>query len=435
MAWLALVGGAALPLFWIPFAQIEVTRNDAQARCPETITFHLAASASNTIGTVELEFGTDAQACGESISRIVPGDFQRGSTVTTEWTWDLRRTGALPPGTTVWWRWILRDVSGAELITPDQQLSLEDTRHTWQERTSGLLQLYWYEGTPTFAQGLLDAGEDALATIRMAMGVHDEGEIRLYIYANPSAMQSATLFAPDWSGGLAFPQHRAVLIAVAPSELEWGKRTVAHELTHVVIGQYSFSCLNSTPPWVDEGLAMFTEGDLDPGLAGQLDDAIRQGTLLPTRSLGEVFSNDPARARLAYAQSFSLVSFLIEEHGPEKMVRFLDQFRQGASIDRALQGVYSIDLDGLEAAWRAAKGAPAVLSTTVPEENSTRTPYPTYAPLGGPNSLASTVTPPPVGQPANQEPTTGRCGLPAAVGAVGLALILVPRRQRAGGRP
>jgi hypothetical protein len=117
------------------------------------------------------------------------------------------------------------------------------------------------------------------------------------------------------------------------------------------------------------------------------------------------------------------------------MVRLLDQFAQGASIDQALQTVYALDRDGLEAAWRASVGAAAVLSSAVAEEDSTRTPYPTYAPLGGPNSAARTVTPAPEPESEGQGPTTGLCAIPAAAGAVGGSLIVIPRRRRAAGRP
>jgi hypothetical protein len=418
----------------IPLAQIEITRNEAEGDFPETVTFHVEASSSSEIEGLELEFGTDRRACGESISRIVPADFQPGLRIAAEWTWDLRRTGALPPGTTVRWRWIVRDRSGAQVTTPDRQVTLEDPQHPWQDATAGPLRLNWYEGDSAFAQDLLAAGSAALASVRTSMGIPSPGELRVYVYATPESMQSATLFAPDWSGGLAFPDHRAVLLAVSPSQVDWGRRTIAHELTHVVVGQYTFSCLNSTPPWLDEGLAMFTEGHLDPGFADLLDRAVRTGTLLPVRSLGEVFSSDPDRARLAYAQSYSLVSHLIQFHGPENLVRLLDEFRQGASADRALESVYGFDLDGLDAAWRAEIGAPPSLSTAEAESLSTRTPYPTFVPLGGVNSFARTATPAPAGEQPPQAPAPALCGIPGA-GVIGAAWVLAGGRRRAKGAP
>ena len=429
-----------LPLRF-PQGQIEVTRNEAAVLFPEAITFHLAASSSTAIESVELEFGTDAQACGESIARVVPETFAPGTSIATEWTWDLRRTGALPPGTTIWWRWILRTAGGDELTTPDLSLVIEDRQRTWQSITTGPLQLHWYTGTPGFAQALIDAGEAALGTIRQAMGVEYEGDIRLYIYDDPAAMQSATLFAPDWSGGLAFPEHSAVLIAIPPGEIEWGQRAVAHELTHVVIGHYTLSCLDSTPPWVGEGLAMYSEGGLEDGFATYLDEAIQQGTLLHVRSLSEVFSNDPDLANLAYAQSYSLVAFLVEEFGAEKMVRLLDEFRQGAPEDQALQRVYSFDRDGLEAAWRRQIGAPSMAVSGTSQAKPTRTAYPTFAPLGGGYPPAATSTPfPPAasaastpagGNPAASGGTTpGTCAAPGVFGAVGVGILLMPGARR-----
>jgi len=439
LLFVALAAAFSLPLR-IPHAQIEVTRNEASARFPEAITFHLAASSPASIESVELEFGTDAQACGESIARIVPEDFAPGKSVATEWTWDLRRTGAVPPGTTIWWRWILR-AGGEEQTTPDESLVIEDAQHTWREATAGPLHLHWYQGSTSFAQTLADAGQTALAQIRQSMGVEFEGEIRLYIYADPAEMQSATLFAPDWSGGLAFPEHSAVLIAVAPSELEWGRRAVAHELTHVVIGHYTLSCLDSTPPWVGEGLAMYSEGELEAWVAAYLDEAIQQGTLLSVRSLSQIFSNDPDLANLAYAQSYSLVAFLVEVFGPEKMVRLLDEFRQGTPEDLALQRVHSFDRDGLEAAWREHIGAAAIPVSGTAQTKPTRTPYPTFVPLGGAyQPPAASVSPRPTltaaptssaGNPANStQARPGVCATPAALGAVGLGVLLIPGARR-----
>ena len=431
----------------IPHAQIEVTRNEASARFPEAITFYLAASSPAAIESVELEFGTDARACGDSIARIVPEAFAPGTSITTEWTWDFRRTGALPPGTAVWWRWKLHAAGGEEQTTPDQSLLIEDTQHTWRETTAGPLHLHWYMGSTSFAQTLIDAGQTALGTIHQAMGVEYEGDIRLYIYGDPAEMQSATLFAPDWSGGLAFPEHSAVLIAIGPSELEWGQRAVAHELTHVVIGHYTLSCLDSTPPWAAEGLAMYTEGDLEDGFAVYLDEATRQGSLLSVRSLSQIFSNDPDLANLAYAESYSLIAFLVEEFGPEKMVRLLDEFRQGAPEDLALQRVYSFDRDGLEAAWRQHIGAPSIPVSGTAQAKPTRTPYPTFIPLGGaylpPAASASprpSLTAAPTSTAENLSSSgqarPGLCVTPAAFGAVGLGILLAPvARRRAGSSP
>lgn len=335
----------------------------------------------------------------------------------------------------------MHDSAGGELTTPDQSIVVEDTQRSWRNTASDPVDLYWYTGDNRFADTLMDAAQDALVTIREATGVEYDGDIRLYVYGDSTEMQSATLFAPDWSGGLAFPEHSAVLAAIAPNELAWGQRAVAHELTHVVLGQYTFSCLDSTPTWVTEGLAMYAEGEPEEGLLSSLEEAVQEDTLLPVRSLSQNFSNDPNLAYLAYAQSYSLVAFLVEEYGPEKMIALLDQFREGSTEDQALQRVYGFDRDGLDAAWRRSIGAAESQAAGPAEGKATPTPYPTFAPLGASNTGAATAVTGALSVAATPVPATeesqaagkaapGLCAAPGAIGAVGLGLMLIPRTRR-----
>jgi hypothetical protein len=252
--------------------------------------------------------------------------------------------------------------------------------------------IYWYVGDEDFARNLAAAGEKALDDLHQMTGVRVEDKIRVYVYASSAEMQSATLFAPDWSGGLAFSDFNAVLTAIDPLELDWGRRVVSHELAHVVIGRYTFSCIENLPIWLNEGLAMRTEGEQRDYYAVLLQDAIDNDTLQSVRELGEIFSNAPAKASLAYAQSYSLVSFIIDQFGQEKLLSLLDAFRDGTPEDRALMEVYGLDRDGLEAAWRESVGAAPMKATPAVVSTPTRTPYPTFVPITGPE-LAPSETP------------------------------------------
>lgn len=391
---------ALLMLPRVPVADITVSTNRAVPSFPQEIRFEVAATSPTSIESVELEFWTDALACGESLTRAFPEDFTPGTSIETEWTWDLRQTGALPPGTTVGWRWKLRDAAGMEVITPAQTLLFTDESIPWENLESDSLTLYWHEGSTGFAQGLLQAGEQALSSLRAATGVSLEGRSQVFVYASSEEMQSATLFAPDWSGGLAFASHRTVLLAVAPGEQSWGMRALSHELAHVVIGYYTFSCLDTTPTWLSEGLAMVAEGDLEPYYANLLAQAVDENRLQSVRALGEMFSDDPDLARLAYAQSYSLVEYLSDTYGQGQMLALLDGFRQGNSPDAALQSVYGFDRDGLEAAWRTWIGAAPMAPTPIGGPAATRTPYPTFAPITGPVTAATETPWPGEAQPA-----------------------------------
>jgi hypothetical protein len=137
----------------------------------------------------------------------------------------------------------------------------------------------------------------------------------------------------------------------------WDEDTVIHELTHVLVGHFTFSCLSFVPLWLNEGLAVYSEGPLDAQFGEPLKRAIDNNTLLSVRSISGNFSEVSDTANLSYAQSYSLVNFLIETYGQQKMTDLLSGLRDGLTTDQALTQTYGFDSDGLEDAWRAAIGA------------------------------------------------------------------------------
>jgi hypothetical protein len=386
---LILISLFAITVASAPQNAVSVHKNNAELNFPETITFQLEASSSTKITSVHLEFGTDALACGESVSRAIPDDYEPNTEIAVEWVWNLRRSGSVPPGTEIWWRWVLENEGGEKIETPVQRLIYLDDIFAWRTRVSEHLSLYWYEGSQQFAASLLKAGEDALVRLDQMTGVMAEKQVKIYIYASSEDMQEATLFAPGWSGGRAFPWNSAVIIGVPPSNLAWGVDAMTHELTHVVIGQYTFSCVDSTPGWITEGLAMLTEGDLEPYYQGILQEAVDADTLLSVREVGQIFSSDPDLASLSYAESFSLVTYLWEMYSDKSMLQLLDHFKQGESEDRALEAVYSVDRDGLEILWRDWLGAADMPELSEQGAMPTATLFPTLAPIVGPTIQAS----------------------------------------------
>jgi hypothetical protein len=387
---LSTIGALLLFPFLSPLrADITVTKNQAIPSFPREIQFMLSAHSEMEIVSVELEFGTDALTCGQSTSRIIPEEFESGTSIEVEWVWNLRQTGSNPPGTKVWWRWRMTDAAGDVHVTPEKEIAFVDESVNWRTVETDSLLLHWYEGDSAFVGELLEAGETALDDLLLLTGVEVEKQINVYIYASSEVMQSATLFAPAWSGGLAFSEHNTVLIAIPLDRLNWGKRAMAHELAHVMIGRYTYSCISHMPVWLNEGLAENAEGEMDSYYESLLSDAIDNNTLLSVRELGEIFSNDPETATLSYAQSHSLVAFLIERHGQEQMLLLLDQFRDGVPTDQALMDVYELDRDNFEASWREHLGAAPMEIVPTIGPTPTHTPYPTFAPISGPEFEAS----------------------------------------------
>ncbi|GAB4503538.1 MAG: hypothetical protein Fur0043_05300 [Anaerolineales bacterium] len=371
-------------------ASAQVTDDQPTLDFPNSITFQAVITSNSPIESVELEYGTETLTCGTVIAKAFP-EFTSGSTVHVTWTWEMRQSGSLPPGATIWWQWRYKDADGAEFVTEPKTIVWLDDRHDWQVVSSDPLYLHWYSGDQAFAQDLLQAAKTGLARLQDDAGLQPEKPIHLYIYANTEDMKDAILYEPSWTGGMAFPEHDIVIIGISPRDQEWGRSTIAHELTHVLVGHLTFSCLSDVPTWLNEGLAVYSEGELDSASQNQLDQAIRNNQLLSVRSLSAGFSEVPDKAYLSYSQSYSIVAFLIKTYGQDKMTALLTTLRDGATVDNALLDTYGFDVDGLEDAWRQAVGAAPRLASAQPTAQPTPTFVPTYIPYAGAPLLVTTT--------------------------------------------
>jgi hypothetical protein len=128
---------------------------------------------------------------------------------------------------------------------------------------------------------------------------------------------------------------------------------------------------------------MYAEGELRGGNQSDLDRAIRNNTLISVRSLS-AYPGDPGQVDLFYGECYSVVKFLIDTFGAEKMDLLLQTFKGGIYQEDALQEVYGFGLDELDARWRVAIGAgpqptpaptsPPVLPTSRTDEPDTSMP-------------------------------------------------------------
>ena len=391
---IALIVGLSLLNFTTAFTYPNsiVTNNEALLNFPESVTFSTTVTSDSEIRSIVLEYGNEQQTCGEVIAKAFP-QFSPGQTVEAEWTWEMRQSGSLPPGASLWWRWRVTDANGSETLSETKTTTWLDDVHNWQSLNNGdFLRLHWYEGDQIFAIDLAKSAYNGLQLNETQSGLKAEAPINIYIYADTNDLQDAILYEPSWTGGQAFPDQDIVILGISPSDLDWGRDAIVHELTHVLVGHQTFSCLGDVPTWLNEGLAVYSEGELEPASQRQLEDAIRSDTLLTVRSLSGGFSEVADKANLAYTQSYSLTKFLIDSYGQEKMTALLLSLRDGTPIDSALLQTYGFDIDGLEDAWRQAINARLRSNSTQPTAVPTSTFVPTIVPVSG-AVLANQVTP------------------------------------------
>jgi len=328
---------------------------------PGSITFNISAGSDVNIVDIRLHYLVNRLEHARVVSEVLLA-FTPSPKVTAQWVWDMRKTGGLPPGSSVDYWWTVADAGGKTLETAPATLQVKDNRYNWRALTRGKVTLFWYKGDDSFAGELMTSVQDALARLAGNTGAEIAKPVSFYIYATSADLQGSMIFPQDWTGGVAFTRYGIIAIGIGTSrgEIEWGKGTVAHELSHLVINQLTFNPYNSLPTWLDEGLAMVSEGALDAQFTSALSQAKSQKRLISVRSLASPFSAYAGESVLAYAESYEVVKYLIDAYGQKKMFELLSTFEQGSGYDEALNKVYGFDMDGLNARWRASFEGAAV---------------------------------------------------------------------------
>ena len=345
---------------------IVVIDMDVDINFPNQAVFTIEAESYVDIVDVRLYYQVDRMNYAEVVSEGW-ADFTPASMVEANWVWDMRNAG-LPPGAEVIYWWMIEDADGNRFETSPDIMNFDDDRYLWQSLTSTAPQgsemsLFWYEGSDSFARELMDTCEEGLARLTQDIGTYPERPINIYIYASDNDLKGAMIFPQEWTGGVAFTAFSTIAIGISPSELDWGKKALLHELTHLVVHQATFSPYGQLPLWLDEGLAMYNEGELDSVLRSYLEEAIAEDELISVRSLCSPFSAYSEKASLSYAQSYSLVEYLLDNYGQDSMLDLLTILKQGSTYDEALTEVYGFDIDGLDARWRVTLTSDTVIAS------------------------------------------------------------------------
>jgi hypothetical protein len=171
-----------------------------------------------------------------------------------------------------------------------------------------------------------------------------------YVAVNPLAARMPGVIAHATSGR----GRREIAIAVErtrglPEEMI--VNNVRHELTHLIIAQMTDDNL---PVGWHEGVAQYLERPVQreqEQIIRRLRQARSTNGFLSWADLnapGGAYSN----AEIAYPQSYSMVAFLVDRYGFAKLVEFLKAMPQSAGYRSALETVYGVSADQLEAQWK-----------------------------------------------------------------------------------
>ncbi len=415
---------------------IEVLEVGAESQFPDGIRFSVTAQSSDEIDEIRVFFkkiGKEGLSAYRTVN-IEPGELVTGESILSS------GGGAeyFPPGTRIEFSFEIRDKAGAVFRTPDQDFVYSDNRFEWLAVTSDLITVDYYgEYVEQRANTVLDAAERAMEIMVPLLGIAPTEPLRIVSYNNYRHMSAAIPFRSQavteqlQTQGLAFTDERVLLVLGFDPTV---KGTVSHEFTHLLVAEAAGRANSQVPSWLNEGLAEY--GNIDPTDA--YEAALRYG--IYTRRLKPLwfqqsFTGTPNDIIIAYGQGQSVVNFMINRYGPDKMSELFMALQETLDIDLALRLVYGFDQYGLDTAWRNALGLeplppPGELEQQLQDlaTEATTTEAPTEEAAAPTEAAASEPEPTPTPEPSpvaslddqgGSIPSPGGCSAPSH-GATGL---------------
>lgn len=357
---------------------VRILSERMENRFPVELLFHIEAESQVAdITRIKLYY----RMRGSESETQVPLEFTRGRRVEASYRWHTEYQ-TVPPGTPILYRWEIRDAAGNVLKTEERIFYYDDVRFEWRTRSDESLAVFWYAGGEEFGEALYEKARWSLTTLEEGLGAQLDFPIRIVVYGSEDDFRSAFPRMNEWIGGRAFPEMGLTVQTIVPGDYGYLAQVIPHEIAHLLFFQLTDNPYVYPPSWLNEGLAVYSESPSNPYYDRLVAKAAAEGTLLPMEFIVGGFPADYERALLAYAQSYSLVKFLIEQYGEEKLGEYLQAYKNaGIRFDEkeAFREVYGISFDEFLEAWRGSvglRGTPRV-PTAVP----TRTPGMPGSPL------------------------------------------------------
>lgn len=367
-------------------AEIEIRSNTAQNQFPDGIRFTLFMASDSDITEVRLHYRILPGGVSASVIPSCSGGTSCNVLVGST------RDSYMVPGAEVLYSWELSDSSGAQVTTEEQMVTYDDTRFEWLELTEGNLTVHYYFGDEESQRTVLRVAQETIERFEQLERTTVDFPVKIWVYRTSGEMAPAVASrrgaGPDDSVRT-LGEVGADDTALVSRDTDF-LNIVRHELAHVVTGAATKSHLADLPTWINEGLSTYAQNDLLQSEADALDLAIRRDAVLPITSLGAAARGSAGDVSIFYAQSGSIIEFMIDVLGAEKFGDFLDALAED-TVDGALMTVYGFDTLGLENAWREAVGLPQVEAGAGSSSNSE--PRPTLVPFGSGQSSAPQNTP------------------------------------------
>jgi Peptidase MA superfamily len=326
-----------------------VKRDEVKPDFPKGLTFTFEATATQPITRVDLLYRATIE---ETLSLSQP-TVKPGTDVSLTQTVDLETAG-VPPGIGLLYHWRIYEADGGLTETPEKPVAWTDTRFNWTTLQGQDVTVYAYNNDQSFNQAVLDRAEQTIASLATDFGARPKRPIRIWVYNSANDFSGA--LAPNsepWIAGAAFPWYGLILAILPDGDMSEVARIIPHEMSHQVLFAATENPFGGTPAWLDEGLAVYNQIGGKTQYPAIVKLALAHDALPSIRALNGQFPYDTQQALVAYAESLSVVTFILDHWKQEGMAKLIAAFREGTTPDDAVKQALGVDLDQLNEQWRA----------------------------------------------------------------------------------
>jgi len=237
--------------------------------------------------------------------------------------------------------------------------SLSSAAASWERLELPHFFIHYQTIDNRIAQALAKQADNIYQTVIEDIDYTPRKKIFVYLCPTPECFrqkQPASVKLPDWAVGVAYPSfNRIVMRSVLTSKEKGSIRPVEifkHEFAHIVLGQ-ALEERGGAPRWLSEGFSMYHAKQWTISGQRTIEEVTLRDDFIPLTMLTVAFPSDEKAARVAYAQSFSLVSFMLNTYGKPVFNKFIKNMREGMDTNAALYYSTGRDLTDLELEWQA----------------------------------------------------------------------------------
>lgn len=225
----------------------------------------------------------------------------------------------------------------------------------WSQSASQHFVLKFQQRDPAWVQRVLRLAEDVYAQLTADLGGEPPQPQEIKVYSDAEVFRASVAASlPDWVTGWTEPGE-AIKVWLPEDSDPALQQVIAHELAHQVL-----FTLGLRDSWLQEGIATYESGRVLPlgqhWMAGRyapvVQEAVHRRRDLSLEALPSFEELPEEEVGLAYAQSWSVVSFVAEEYGMEGLRRLVAQAVAGGSLARGLSTGLGLSVEEFQSRWR-----------------------------------------------------------------------------------